>query len=109
MLCRKGQQCQQGLGQKEVEVEMEEINQELGSSPPLPPPQEQDLLSSVGPLYLICYILLVLLLENNRDRHVKRSLRGQDLSAADPPLDARLLREPQMLQDLAQQSRHQQW
>ena len=56
--------------------------------------------------YLICYIILVLLLENNRDRHVKRSLRGQDLSAADPPLDARLLREPQMLQDLAQQSRH---
>ena len=58
--------------------------------------------------YLICYILLVLLLENKRDRHVKRSLRGQDLSAADPPLDARLLREPQMLRDLAQQSRHQQ-
>ena len=29
---------------------MEEINQELGSSPPLPPPQEQDPLPSVGPL-----------------------------------------------------------
>ena len=29
---------------------MEEINQELGSSPPLPPPQEQDHLPSVGPL-----------------------------------------------------------
>ena len=40
--------------------------------------------------------------ENNRDRHVKRSLSGQDLSAADPLLDAQLLREPQMLQDLAQ-------
>ena len=31
-------------------MEMEEINQELGSSPPLPPPQEQDPLPSVGPL-----------------------------------------------------------
>ena len=50
MLCRKGRQCQQGLGQREVEVEMEEINQELGSSPPLPPPHEQDHLPSVGPL-----------------------------------------------------------
>ena len=30
-------------------MEMEEINQELGSSPPLPPPQEQDPLPSVGP------------------------------------------------------------
>ena len=50
MLCRKGRQCQQGLGQREVEVEMEEINQELGSSPPLPPPHEQDPLPSVGPL-----------------------------------------------------------
>ena len=29
---------------------MKEINQELGSSPPLPPPQEQDPLPSVGPL-----------------------------------------------------------
>ena len=50
MLCRKGWQCQQGLGQREVEVEMEKTNQELGSSPPLPPPQEQDHLPSVGPL-----------------------------------------------------------
>ena len=50
MLCMKGQQCQQGLGQREVEVEIEEINQELGSSPPLPPPQDQDPLPSVGPL-----------------------------------------------------------
>ena len=50
MLCRKDRQCQQGLRQREVEVEMEEINQELGSSPPLPPPQEQDPLPSVGPL-----------------------------------------------------------
>ena len=31
-------------------MEMEEINQELGSSPPLPPPHEQDSLPSVGPL-----------------------------------------------------------
>ena len=29
---------------------MEEINLELGSSPPLPPSQEQDALPSVGPL-----------------------------------------------------------
>ena len=50
MLCRKGRQCQHGRGQREVEVEMEEINQELGSSPPLPPPQGQDPLPSVGPL-----------------------------------------------------------
>ena len=50
MLWRKGRQCQQGLGKREVEVEMEEINQELGSSPPLPPPQEHDPLPSVGPL-----------------------------------------------------------
>ena len=49
-MCRKGQQCQQGLWEKEVDVEMEEINQELGSSSPLPPPQEQDPLPSVGPL-----------------------------------------------------------
>ena len=48
MLCRKGQQCLHGLGQKEVEVE--EMNLEMGSSPPLPPSQEQDPLSSVGPL-----------------------------------------------------------
>ena len=48
MLCRKGRQCQQGLGQKEVE--MEEMNMELDSSPPLPPSQEQDPLPSVGPL-----------------------------------------------------------
>ena len=38
-----------GVGQREVEVEMEEINQELGSSPPLPPPH-QDPLPLVGPL-----------------------------------------------------------
>ena len=50
MLCRKGRHCQQGLGQREAEVEMEEINQEPGSSLPLPPPQEQDPLPSVGPL-----------------------------------------------------------
>ena len=50
MLCRKGRQCQQGLGQREVEVEIEEIDQELGSSAPLPPPQQQDHLPSVGPL-----------------------------------------------------------
>ena len=31
-------------------MEMEEMNLELGSSPPLPPPQEQDPLPSVGPL-----------------------------------------------------------
>ena len=31
-------------------MESEEINQELGSSPPLPPPQEQDPLPSGGPL-----------------------------------------------------------
>ena len=31
-------------------MEMEEINQELGSSPLLPPPQEQDPLPSGGPL-----------------------------------------------------------
>ena len=31
-------------------MEMEEINQELGSSPSLPPPQEQDPLTSRGPL-----------------------------------------------------------
>ena len=48
MLCRKGRQCQQRLGQKEVE--MEEINLELGSSSPLPPSQEQDPLPPVGPL-----------------------------------------------------------
>ena len=29
---------------------MEKIDQELGSSPPLPPPQELDHLPSVGPL-----------------------------------------------------------
>ena len=29
---------------------MEEMNLELGSSPPLPPSQEQDPLPSVGPL-----------------------------------------------------------
>ena len=39
-----------GAGQKEVEVETEEINHELGSSPPLPPPQEQDPHPSGGPL-----------------------------------------------------------
>ena len=50
MLCRKGRHYQRGLGQREAEVEMDEINQELGSSPPLPPPQEQDHLPSVGPL-----------------------------------------------------------
>ena len=38
------EQCQQGLGQKKVE--MEEINLELGSSLS----QEQDPLPSVGPL-----------------------------------------------------------
>ena len=31
-------------------MEMEEIDQELGSSLSLPPPQEQDHLPSVGPL-----------------------------------------------------------
>ena len=31
-------------------MEMEEINQELGSSPPLRPPREQDPLPSGGPL-----------------------------------------------------------
>ena len=39
-----------GAGEKEVEVETEEINQELGSSLSLPPPQEQDPLPSGGPL-----------------------------------------------------------
>ena len=34
---------------------MEEINQELGFSPPLPQPQEQDPLPSVGPL--LCQML----------------------------------------------------
>ena len=33
-----------------MEVGMEEINLELGYSPPLPPSQEQDPLPSVGPL-----------------------------------------------------------
>ena len=46
----KGRQCQQGPGQKEVEVETKEINHELGSSPPLPPPLEQDPHPSGGPL-----------------------------------------------------------
>ena len=48
VMCRKGRQCQQGLGHKEVEVE--EMNLELSSSPPLPLPQEQDPPPSVGPL-----------------------------------------------------------
>ena len=46
----KGRECQQGLWPKEVEEEMEEMNLELGSSPPLPPPREQDHLTSGGPL-----------------------------------------------------------
>ena len=46
----KGQECQQGLGPKEVVEEMEEINLALGSSPPLPLPQEQDHLPSGDPL-----------------------------------------------------------
>ena len=46
----KGRQCQQGLGPKEVEEEMEEMNLELGSSPPLPPPQEQNHLPLGDPL-----------------------------------------------------------
>ena len=50
MLYMKGRQCQQGLGPKEVEEEMEEMNLALGSSQPLPPPQEQDPLPSRGPL-----------------------------------------------------------
>ena len=43
----KGQECQQGLGLKEVEEEVEEKNLALGSSPPLP--QEQDHLPSGDP------------------------------------------------------------
>ena len=82
-------------------METEEINQELGSSPPLPPPQEQDPHPRGVLYYLIWYLLLLLLLENKRDRHGQGSLHGQDLSATDPLLDARLLREPQILQDLA--------
>ena len=46
----KGQECLQGLGLKEVEEEIEETNMALGSSPPLPPPQEQDHLPSGDPL-----------------------------------------------------------
>ena len=45
-----GWECQQGLWLKEVDKEMEEINLALGSSPPLPPPREQDHLSSRSPL-----------------------------------------------------------
>ena len=54
MLYMKGQECQQGLGPKEVEEEveeeMEEMNLALCSSTPLPPPQEQDHLPSRDPL-----------------------------------------------------------
>ena len=46
MLYIKGHECQRVLGPKEVEEEMEEINLEFGSSPPLPPPQKQDHLLS---------------------------------------------------------------
>ena len=87
---------------------MEKINQELGSSPPLPPPQEQDPLLSVGPLLPHLQPPLGPAAGEQRDRHINRSLRRQDLSVTDPPLDARLFREPQMLQDLPQQSWHQQ-
>ena len=46
----KDQECQQGLGPKEVEEEIEETNLALGSSPPLALSQEQDHLPSGDPL-----------------------------------------------------------
>ena len=45
-----GRECRLKLGSNEVEEEMEEINLALGSSPPLPPPREQDHFSSGSPL-----------------------------------------------------------
>ena len=106
MLYLMGRECQQGLWLKQVEKEMEEIYLALDSSPSLP--REQDHLSSGSPLPPHRYLLLVLLLEEKRNRHHHDSLHRQDLRASDPPLDTGLLWKAQVLQDLAQQSWHQQ-
>ena len=57
---------------------------------------------------LIRYLLLVLLLEEKRYGHHHRSLHPQDLRASKSPLNPGLLWKAHVLEDLAQESWHQQ-
>ena len=74
---------------------------------PFHPDLRSMIISLLGVLcLLIRYLLLVLLLEEERNRHYHSSLHSQDLRASDPPLNPGLLWKAQVLQDLAQKSWH---